>query len=68
MNKKISYSELEKMLSSKQMKNVLGGSGSSCSSSECDSNASCGSGANYPYNNYCIHSTTLGCVCASAGG
>jgi hypothetical protein len=68
MSKKISYMRLKKMMPPKEMKNILGGSNSSCSYSECTANSSCGSGANYPYNNYCIHSTTRGCVCASAGG
>ena len=66
MNKKISYSGLKNVLSPKQMKNVLGGSDGSCSSEACDARASCGSGAGYPDNNYCIH-TVIGCRCASAG-
>ena len=65
---KISYASLQKTLTKKELQNILGGSG------DCDSSCSgpCGSGANYPHNNYCgwiLNGPSTGeCVCASAGG
>ena len=65
--KKINLKGISEILSEKELKNVMGGSStSSCSTEQCTNRSSCGSGAGYPGNNYCVH-TTIGCQCATAG-
>jgi bacteriocin-like protein len=66
--KKINLNGISEILSNKELKNVVGGSGGSCTSEQCSNKSSCNGGAGYPNNNYCVNTSTLGCRCASAGG
>ena len=66
--KKINLRGISEILSEKELKNVMGGSGNGCSPYATCSGP-CGSGVGYPNNNYCITVISTGhCVCASAGG
>ena len=61
--KKISLGNVSDILNSKEMKKVFGGGYDNGCSSSCS--GPCGSGINYPDNNYCAN-TPDGCRCASA--
>ena len=54
---KINYRRVSNILSENEMKHVKGGCGVSCSPEQCDAKDPCGSGAGYPYNNYCGYSS-----------